>query len=91
MQTLDDNKLEQMTDSGIDNLKVEIEKELDVKQQNYSIVEQEYLSKQLAIIDLQKSKKELEVMLSKEKSIIRTLNSQIRILTSKYWKKRHGG
>ena len=90
MTELDEKKLATMSDVDIENLRVEKMKELAIKQQNYAIVEQEYFSKQLSIIELQKSKKELEIMLSKEKSIIRTLNSQINILTSKYWHKRNG-
>jgi len=88
MQELDYNKLDSMSEDEIDNLRVEKVKELDIEQKHTAIIEQEFLDCQLKIIELQKRKKELEIAISKGKSIIKTLNNQIKILESKFWQKR---
>ena len=80
MQELDYEKLDTMHEDDIDNLKVEAVKELNIEQQHTALIEQKFLDTQLKIIGLQKEKKELEISLSKAKSVLRTLSAQIRIL-----------
>ena len=84
-KTEDLNKLDKMSPEDIENIRVEKMKELSIIQNHTSVIEQKFLSIQLAMINLQKEKKELEISLSKGKQNIRDLNTQIKILTSKYW------
>lgn len=75
-----------MTADQIDTLKVEKEKELQKAQQVLSTVEIEELEIGKEIIDLQSKRKSLQISISKAKQIVRTLNLDIKILISEFWK-----
>ena len=90
MKELNLVELDTKTPEEIENLRVTAMKELETHQNHCALVEQDYFDKQLKIIDLSKEKKELEIQLSKSKQIIRQLNTQIKILTSKFWSARGG-
>lgn len=90
MNELDMSTIDSMAVEEIDNKRVEALKELEIYQNHCALVEQKYLEIQLSIISKQKEKKETEIALSKAKQNIRTLSTQIKILESKFWKKRGG-
>ena len=85
MKELNLTELDALSPDAIENIRVAAMKELETHQNHCALVEQDYFDKQLKIIDLSKEKKELEIQLSKSKQIIRQLNTQIKILTSKFW------
>jgi len=88
-KTEDLEKLDKMLPEEIENIRVEKMKELGIAQNYTSIIEQKFLGLQLQIIKLQTEKKELEISLSKGKQNIRDLNTQVKLLTSKFWKVRN--
>ena len=75
-----------MTASQIDLLKVEREKELKVAQENLYKVELEELELSKEIVILQGKRKDLQIAISKAKQIVRTLNLDIRIIVSEFWR-----
>ncbi len=79
-----------MTASEIDLKKVEVEKELQKAQDSLHNVEIEELEMGKKIIILQGQRKDLQIALSKAKQIVRTLNLDIKILTSEFWRARDG-
>lgn len=76
---------EAMTASQIDALKVEQEKKLKEAQNNLHIVELEELELAKQIVDLQSKRKTLQIAISKARQIVRTLNLDIKIITSAFW------
>jgi molybdopterin-biosynthesis enzyme MoeA-like protein len=74
-----------MTCSEIDALKVEKEKALQQAQSNLNCVEVEELELAKKIIDLQSKRKDLQIVASKARQIVRTLNLDIKIITSAFW------
>jgi|DEB19_MinimDraft_2_1074335.scaffolds.fasta_scaffold126221_2 hypothetical protein len=79
---------ENMTCSEIDALKVEKEKELKSAQFNLHQVEVEELELAKQIVDLQSKRKTLQIAASKARQIVRTLNLDIKIITSAFWSAR---
>jgi len=79
-----------MTASEIDLKKVEVEKELQIAQDSLHKVEIKELEIAKEIIILQGQRKDLQIVLSKAKQIVRTLNLDIKILTSEFWRARDG-
>jgi molybdopterin-biosynthesis enzyme MoeA-like protein len=77
-----------MTCSEIDALKVEKEKALQQAQSNLNCVEVEELELAKKIIDLQSKRKDLQIVASKARQIVRTLNLDIKIITSAFWSAR---
>jgi DNA-directed RNA polymerase len=82
------NEYENMTASQIDGLKVEKEKELQEAQNNLYEVEHEELLVSKRIVMLQAEKKDYQIAASKARQIVRTLNLDIKILTSEFWRAR---
>lgn len=80
-----------MTASEIDEEIVELEKELKRSISAHERVEQEKLSLQKDILNLQVRKKDLEMSLSKSLTNIRQLNISLRIARSKFWSVKNGG
>jgi len=83
-----DENISKLTASQIDNLKVEKEKELQQAQANLHEVEIKELELGKQIVMLQAQRKDLQIALSKAKQIVRTLNLDVRILTSEFWRAR---
>ena len=82
--------LSNKTASEIDLLKVEKEKELQKAQANLHQVELEELEVGKQIILLQGKRKDLQIAMSKAKQIVRTLNLDVKILTSQFWQAKDG-
>lgn len=87
---LQETNYDNMTASEIDNLKVAKEKELRVAQENLHRVEIEELELARQIIGLQSKRKDTQILGSKARQIVRTLNLDIKILTSLFWRARDG-
>lgn len=83
-----DENIKNLTASEIDNLKVEKEKELQKAQSNLHEVEIKELELGKQIVILQAQRKDLQIALSKAKQVVRTLNLDVRILTSEFWRAR---
>jgi len=75
-----------MTASEIDQIKVNKEKELQAAQDNLHKVEIEELEIAKQIVELQGRRKDLQIASSKARQIVRTLNLDIKILTSEFWR-----
>lgn len=84
MSVIDD--YENMTASQIDQKKCDMEKELLAAQDNLHKVEIEELELGKKIILLQSQRKDLQISASKAKQIVRELATNVRILTSKFWR-----
>jgi hypothetical protein len=78
------------TAAEIDNLKVEKEKELQAAQANLYEVEIKELQIAKQIIDLQSQRKDLQIVASKARHIVRTLGLDIKIYTSAFWSAKNG-
>ena len=83
---MDELNVSNLTASEIDNLKVDMEKRLKVAQLNLHKVEIDELEIAKQIIILQGNRKDLQVIASKAKQIVRELSLNIRILTSEFWR-----
>jgi len=81
-------KVETMTPEDIENLRVELIKELQVVEENHQIVKQEYLNKGKDIIKLEGEKKDLQINLSQSAYTIRQRKSDLGILETKFWQSR---
>ncbi len=75
----------EMTASQIDNLKVTKEKELQKAQQDLHTVELQELEVGKKIVVLQAERKDYQIAQSKARQIVRTLNLDIKIITSEFW------
>jgi len=75
-----------LTASQIDNLKVEKEKELRIAEDNLHKVALEKLELGKQIILLEGQSKDLQIAISKARHITKILESDIRILTSEFWR-----
>lgn len=75
-----------MTASQIDEKKVELEKELKIAQANLYEVELKELGISKEIVTLQVQKKDYQIAASKARQIVRTLNLDIKILISEFWR-----
>jgi len=75
-----------MTASEIDLKKVEIEKELQKAQADLHKVEIAELEIAKKIVVLQGERKDLQIAASKARQIVRTLNLDIKIITSEFWR-----
>jgi hypothetical protein len=75
-----------LTASQIDEKRVEEEKKLIIAQNNLHNVEIEELELGKQIILLQAQRKDLQVSISKAKQIVRELASNVRVLTSLFWR-----
>jgi len=83
--------LDGLTASEIDLLKVEVEKKLQQAQMALHIVEIEELELAKQIVLLQAQRKDLQIALSKARQVVRTLNLDIKIMTSAFWAAKEGG
>ena len=88
---IDLTKIDTMSSSDIENIRVEKIKELSIHQNHTALVEQKIFELQIKIIGLQKEKKEYELSLSKGKQSIRELNAYLKILESKFWTVKNSG
>ncbi len=80
-----DINFNEMTASQIDNLKVTKEKELQKAQQDLHTVELQELEVGKKIVVLQAERKDYQIAQSKARQIVRTLNLDIKIITSEFW------
>jgi len=83
--------LDGLTASEIDLLKVEAEKELQRAQGALHIIEIEELTLAKEIVLLQARRKDIQIALSKARQVTRTLNLDIKIMTSAFWAAKEGG
>ena len=83
---MENYNFEGMTASEIDGVKVEKEKELKVAQVNLHEVELKELELAKKIIILQGERKDYQIAQSKARQIVRTLNLDIKIITSEFWR-----
>ena len=83
--------LDNLTAAEIDTKIVELEKELKSCIVSHEVVEQEKLSFQRDILNLQVKKKDVEMSLSKSMSNIRQLTISLRILKSQFWQAKNSG
>jgi hypothetical protein len=74
-----------MTALEIDLKKVEIEKELQQAQSDLHEIELKELEIAKKIVILQGDRKDYQILASKARQIVRTLNLDIKILTSEFW------
>lgn len=81
--------LEKLSDTEIENIRCEKVKELDTFQDHSALMEQEVLSLQKQIIELQMKKKEAEISLSKSRQVVRQRKNEIDILKSLFWSKKN--
>lgn len=88
---MQETNYDNMTASEIDNLKVCKEKELKIAQENLYKVEIEELEIAKQIVILQTKRKDLQIAGSKARHIVRTLNLDIKILTSEFWSAKNSG
>jgi hypothetical protein len=86
-----DLDLTNLTATEIDNLKVGKEKELKKAQESLYEVEQKELEVSKRIVVLQAEKKDYQIAASRARQIVRTINLDIKILTSAFWNARNGG
>ena len=84
-------ELNNLSASEIDNIKVEKEKELQKAHANLHEVELKELEIAKQIVVLQGQRKDLQIAGSKAKQIVRTLNLDIKIITSAFWNAKNGG
>ena len=84
-------ELNNLSASEIDNIKVETEKKLQKAQANLHTIELEELVLAKQIVILQGQRKDLQIAGSKAKQIVRTLNLDIKIITSAFWNAKNGG
>ena len=77
---------ENMTASQIDGIKVEKEKELKIAQENSHKIEIAELEIAKQIVILQGKRKDLQIAASKARQIVRTINLDIKIITSEFWR-----
>ena len=82
--------LDGLTASEIDLLKVEAEKELQRAQGALHIIEIEELTLAKEIVLLQARRKDIQIALSKARQVVRTLNLDIKIMTSAFWAAKEG-
>lgn len=75
-----------MTASQIDEIKVSKEKELQKAQQNLHEVELKELEIAKKIVILQGERKDYQIAASKARQIVRTLNLDIKIIISEFWR-----
>jgi hypothetical protein len=80
------DEYENLTASQIDEKKVELEKQLKIAQENLYNVELKELEISKEIVTLQGQKKDFQIAASKARQIVRTLNLDIKILTSEFWR-----
>ena len=80
------DNLTNLTASEIDTIKTEQEKALKIAQANLNNVELQELELAKQIIILRGKQKDLQILISKARQVVRTLVLDIRILTSEFWR-----
>jgi len=70
---------------SIENERTQKQKDLDVENEAYHLVEGEKLELQRQIIELQGKKKDLEIILNKSTKNIKQLKNEISMLTNLFW------
>ena len=82
------DNLNNLTASEIDTIKVEEEKKLKIAQANLNEVELQELEIAKQIIILRGKQKDLQILISKARQVVRTLVIDLRILNSAFWNAR---
>jgi len=82
----------------MDKSSYDISLEIDKKEKSLSellktnqVVEEEKLNLQKKILDMQSSKKDLEISLSKSSHNIKQINIELKLLKSKFWGAKNSG
>lgn len=78
-----------MSPEEIENLRVEKEIALKEAQQSEGVLKDSMLETARQIIELRLRQKEFEIMHEKARHNVQALQSDIKILTSKFWQKRN--
>ena len=89
MQELDLSKLDGLDEDTLDNMKVEIDKELIIANSHFGLVESKDFELGKKILELRIQKNDNQIVLGKAKDNIKKLSIQRRILESLFWKKRN--
>jgi hypothetical protein len=87
---IDWNEVAKMTPEQIENLQIEVEKEIQVMRSNKQIIKDEYNDVQRQIIVLSGKKHELKTALDKQGINIAQKVSDKEILNTKKWQKKSG-
>jgi len=87
---VDWSKVEKMTPEEIENVRVEILKELQTLEDNHQIVKDEYMQKSRQIITLEGERKDLQISLSKSSHSIKNKKNDLQILETKFWQAKRG-
>lgn len=80
-----------MSSELIANEIAEKEKALKELQKNDQIVEQEILTIQRQILDLQTKKKDLEITRSKSRHLVTEMRLDIKMKTADFWREKNSG
>ena len=80
--------LSKLSSDEIDNLKVVAEKEMQISNIHLGIVIEEKNRIDRQMIDLMAKKKDLQIVIDKARFNVKRLESDMRILTSAFWKTR---
>jgi len=83
------NSLEHLASSEIDEMIVSKEKELQEAMHSLAVVEEAKNRLSRQILELQIKKKDTENTLSKANFNVKTINSELRVLKSAFWKARN--
>lgn len=85
---IDWEEIERMPPEDIENIRVEIIKELQTLEDTMQLVKDEYDQKSKEMIMLEGEKKDLSIALSKARHLIKKKRNEIEILQTKFWQKR---
>jgi len=80
--------IERMGPEEIENIRVEVIKDIQVMENSAQIVKEEYDQKCRQMITLEGERKDLQITLQKAKHNIRQKKSDLDILTTKFWQKK---
>ncbi len=87
---IDWKQVETMSSDQVENLRVEVIKDIKTREENHYLVKEAYDAKCKEILRLELEKQELRSQLSKSRHVINQLKTDEEILRSKYWNQRRG-
>jgi hypothetical protein len=80
--------VERMSTDEVENLRVEVIKEIQELEESAQVVREVYDNKVKQMIQLEGEKKDLSMSLSKQRFNIKKKKTDLDILTTKFWQKR---
>lgn len=87
---IDWEKVKVMTSEEIENIKVEIDKEIQLLEEDKYIIKERYNEISKALIDLEGKRKDLRIQLDKASHLIRQKSHDEKMLDVYFWKARRG-